>query len=74
MEGSEKALIADLTPEPLRATAFGWHAAVQGFGALAAGVLFGLMWQFFGAPAAFLTGAGLALAAAALLTGVYNDA
>ncbi len=74
VEGSEKALIADLTPEPLRATAFGWHAAVQGFGALAAGVLFGLMWQFFGAPAAFLTGAGLALAAAALLTGVYNDA
>ena len=31
MEGSEKALIADLAPEHLRATAFGWHAAVQGF-------------------------------------------
>ena len=68
VEGSEKALIADLTPEPLRATAFGWHAAVQGFGALAAGVLFGLIWQFFGAPAAFLTGAVLSLVAAALLS------
>ena len=67
VEGSEKALIADLTPDSLRATAFGWHAAVQGFGALAAGILFGLLWQFLGAPAAFLTGASLALIAALLL-------
>jgi MFS family permease len=73
VEGSEKALIADLAPEALRATAFGWHAAVQGFGALAAGILFGLLWQFFGAPVAFLAGAILALTAAALL-GVYNVA
>jgi MFS family permease len=67
VEGSEKALVADLTPDALRATAFGWHAAVQGFGALAAGVFFGVLWQFFGAPVAFLTGASLALAAALLL-------
>jgi MFS family permease len=67
VEGSEKALVADLTPDALRATAFGWHAAVQGFGALAAGIFFGLLWQFFGAPVAFLTGASLALLAAALL-------
>jgi len=67
VEGSEKALVADLTPDALRATAFGWHAAVQGFGALAAGVFFGLLWQFFGAPVAFLTGASLALVAALLL-------
>ena len=67
VEGSEKALVADLTPETMRATAYGWHAAVQGFGALAAGISFGLLWQFFGAPAAFLTGAALALTAAALL-------
>lgn len=67
VEGSEKALIADLTPERLRASAFGWHAAVQGFGALAAGILFGLLWQYFGAPVAFLTGAALAVVAALLL-------
>jgi MFS family permease len=67
VEGSEKALVADLAPESMRATAFGWHAAVQGFGALAAGVFFGLVWQFFGAPAAFLTGAALAVVATALL-------
>ena len=72
VEGSEKALVADLTPEGMRATAFGWHAAVQGFGALAAGILFGLLWQFFGAPVAFLTGASLALFAA-LLLGLSHD-
>lgn len=67
VEGSEKALVADLTSEETRATAFGWHAAVQGFGALAAGIFFGLLWQLFGAPVAFLTGASLALVAALLL-------
>ncbi len=72
VEGSEKALIADLSPEPMRATAFGWHAAVQGFGALAAGLLFGLLWQRFGAPVAFMTGAALAVMAA-LLLGLVHD-
>ena len=70
VEGTEKALITDLTPESQRATAFGWHAAVQGFGALAAGLLFGGIWQYSGAPAAFMTGAGLALLAAGLLASV----
>ena len=67
VEGAEKALIADLAPASLRATAFGWHAAVQGLGALAAGIVFGLLWQQFGAPVAFMTGAALALVASALL-------
>jgi MFS family permease len=68
VEGAEKSLVADLTPESLRATAFGWHAAVQGLGALAAGIVFGLLWQYFGAPVAFVTGAVLSIAAAALLS------
>jgi len=67
VEGTEKALVADLTPEALHATAFGWHAAVQGVGALAAGIVFGLLWQTFGAPVAFMTGAALSIAAATLL-------
>jgi MFS family permease len=67
VEGAEKALVADLTPDSLHATAFGWHAAVQGLGALAAGIVFGLLWQYFGAPVAFMTGATLALLAAGLL-------
>lgn len=72
VEGSEKALIADLAPEAMRATAFGWHAAVQGFGALAAGLFFGLLWQTFGAPVAFTTGAALAVIAALLLLLVHD--
>jgi MFS family permease len=70
VEGSEKALIADLSSDAVRATAFGWHAAVQGFGALAAGIFFGLLWQTFGASIAFLTGSALALIAAAVLASV----
>jgi MFS family permease len=73
VEGSEKALIADLSPAAVRATAFGWHAAVQGIGALAAGIFFGLLWQTFGAPVAFLTGAALALVAAVLLAFTVAD-
>jgi len=40
---------------------------IQGLGALAAGIVFGLLWQYFGAPVAFMTGAALALVAAVLL-------
>jgi MFS family permease len=68
VEGTEKALVADLTPRALHATAFGWLAAIQGFGALAAGIVFGLLWQMFGAPIAFATGAALAVVAAALMS------
>ncbi len=72
VEGSEKALVADLAPDAMRAAAYGWHAAVQGFGALAAGLLFGLLWQVFGAPVAFMTGAALALVAALLLLLIHD--
>ena len=66
-EGTEKALVADLAPAERRGFAFGIYNAVQGAGALAASVLFGVIWNIFGAPAAFGTGAALALAATALL-------
>ncbi len=67
VEGSEKALVADLVPGAQQGTAFGWYNAVLGFGALGASVLFGLLWESVGPAAAFLTGAGLAITAAALL-------
>jgi MFS family permease len=66
-EGSEKALVADLTPTASQGRAFGWYNAVLGFGALAASLLFGVLWEAFGAPAAFLAGAALAITAATLL-------
>lgn len=67
VEGSEKALVADLTPTHLQGSAFGWYNAVLGFGALGASLVFGVLWETFGPATAFLTGAGLALTAAALL-------
>ena len=66
-EGAEKALVADLAPADTRGFAFGVYNAVVGFGALAASVLFGLVWTVGGAAPAFGMGAAFALAATALL-------
>jgi MFS family permease len=66
-EGTEKALVADLAPPDRRGFAFGIYNAVQGLGSLAASVVFGLVWNWYGAAAAFGLGAALALTASALL-------
>jgi MFS family permease len=66
-EGTEKALVADLTPADRRGLAFGVYNAVQGLGGLAASVVFGLVWRSCGAGVAFGLGATLALAATASL-------
>lgn len=72
-EGAEKALIADHAPGSGYGQAFGIYTAVQGFGALAASLLFGVVWTRFGAPAAFATGAGLALVATLALFALIPD-
>jgi MFS family permease len=66
-EGTEKALVADLAPAERHGFAFGIYNAVQGLGALAASVMFGLIWKMYSAAAAFGLGAALAIAATALL-------
>jgi MFS family permease len=66
-EGAERALIADLTPEGLRGTAFGLYNAALGIGALLASVLFGVIWTKVSPDAAFFVGGGLAIVAAGLL-------
>lgn len=66
-EGTEKALVADLAPAAARGTAFGIYNATTGLGALAASLVFGVLWSQFGAPLAFGVGAALALAATVLL-------
>ena len=63
-EGSERALIADLVPPERRGTAYGWYNLAIGLGALPASLMFGFVWDRFGAPTAFLIGATLALVAA----------
>ncbi len=69
-EPAEKALVAGLVPAERRGLAYGWFNLVLGIGALPASVVFGFVYQQFGALAAFGMGALLALAAAALLAGV----
>lgn len=66
-EGTEKALVADLTPEGRHGTAFGLYNAAIGVGALVASIAFGYLYDRFGAPTAFAVGAGLAALAAVLL-------
>src|SRR6266550_8310177 len=72
-EGAEKALIADLTPADRQGAAFGWYNATTGIGALIASVLFGELYEHFGAPVAFMTGAALAGVAAVLLLFIPTD-
>jgi MFS family permease len=66
-EPVEKALVSDFAPPEYRGAAFGYYNSVIGFAALPASIIFGAIWHYWGAPAAFGTGAVLALAAALLL-------
>lgn len=72
-EGVEKALVADLTPAAVRASAYGVYHTAIGVMALPASLLTGWLWQWFGAGVAFGTGAVLAAAAAALLWALLGE-
>ena len=63
-EGVEKALVADLVPADRRGAAFGWYNLALGLGALPASLIFGAIWDRWGAPTAFSFGAAMALVAA----------
>lgn len=71
-EGAEKALVADLAPADARGRAFGAYNALTGLGALAASVVFGLLWTAFGPAVAFGAGSVLALAATGLLSALVR--
>ena len=66
-EAPEKVLVAAMAPAGLRGRAFGAYHFVVGIVALPASLLFGALWEAFGAPTAFVAGAALAGAAALLL-------
>ena len=66
-EGTEKALVADVVPRARRGAAFGWYNLAIGLGALPASLIFGWIWDKYGAPSAFVFGATLALIAAILM-------
>lgn len=67
-EGAERALISDLVPAEVRGRSFGIYYLVTGLGVLGGSALFGWLYQTVSVQAAFRTGAGLALAAAVLVT------
>ena len=66
-EGTEKALVADIVPRARRGAAFGWYNLAIGLGALPASLIFGWIWDAYGAASAFVFGASLALVAAVLM-------
>ena len=68
-QGLLAVMVADTAPADLRGTAYGFFNLVSGVALLAASVVAGLLWDSFGAPFTFLTGAvfsGIALAMLAL--------
>src|SRR3954447_11131357 len=72
-EGNEKAWVADMAPAHARGTAFGIYNAALGIGSLAASLIFGALWTRVSPHAAFLTGAGLAILASALLFAMFRS-
>jgi MFS family permease len=62
-EGVEKALIADIAPQDLRATTIGLHATLVGVGLLPASLLAGMLWKFFGAASPFYFGGVMGITA-----------
>jgi MFS family permease len=66
-EGVEKALVADLVETKKRGTAFGFYNLAFSISVLPASLIFGGIWNQFGASAAFLVSAFISICAAALL-------
>ncbi|HEY0305880.1 MAG TPA: MFS transporter, partial [Longimicrobiales bacterium] len=72
-EAPEKALVAALSHSERRGAAFGAYHFAIGIAALPASIIFGVLWQRFGAPVALTTGAALALLAATALWRARTD-
>ena len=72
-EGVEKALVADLSPEGLRGTAFGWFNLTVGMLLLPSSVVFGWLYQGVSPLTAFSFSGCCAVLAAALLFGHWQS-
>ena len=64
-EGVEKAFVADMVPARKRGTAYGFYNLAFGITVFPASLLFGLIWDQYGATSAFLTSAAISVAAIA---------
>ncbi|HDQ34954.1 MAG TPA: MFS transporter, partial [Chloroflexi bacterium] len=74
VEGTAKALVADLVPEAQRGTAYGVYNAAVGIAALPASAIAGILWQSINPAAPFYFGAALALIASLLIWRVLAKA
>lgn len=72
-EGVEKAFVADMVPENKRGTAYGLYNLAFGITVFPASLLFGLTWNNFGAPTAFIASACVSILAMLLLTTVKSE-
>ncbi len=64
-DGVERALVVDLAPSPLRATAIGLHATIVGIGLFPASLVAGQIWSKVGPAAVFYFGGAMGMLAAA---------
>lgn len=71
-EGAEKALVADLVPKEKRGTAYGFYNLAFSITVLPASIVFGAVYSYFGASAAFLISAFVSICAAVLLLTVQT--
>lgn len=71
-EPAEKKLVVQLVGEHRRGLGFGWYHFTLGIAALPASLLFGWLYQTYGAPVAFTTGALLSVTASMVLTKVKS--
>ena len=74
VEGTQRALVADLSPPELRGTSLGTYHAATGIGTVCASLLAGALASFVSVGVAFLAAAALSAAAAALFVGTFADA
>jgi MFS family permease len=72
-EGAEKAFVADVVNSEVRGSAFGMYNFAVGLGALPASVIFGLLYNAFGATVAFGTGAAIACVSMLLLAVIVKE-
>ena len=72
-EPAEKALVANLVGGQRKGLAYGWYNFAIGIATLPSSLIFGALYQFFGATVAFGWGAALALVAVLMLASVKGD-
>jgi len=72
-EGAGKAFVADVVKSEVRGSAFGMYNLAVGLGALPASVIFGLLYNAFGASVAFGTGAVIACISMLLLAVIVRE-